>query len=365
MPDAFVPMSDKISLLEFDKQELEKELAPFRFPPFRIDQIRHWCFAQKAGSLGEMTDLSRKLRETLAEKYTVFVGDVIAHRKSDDRTEKLLIEWPDGHRVECVLLRDDRNHRTACLSTQVGCAMGCSICASGLDGFVRNLTRGEILEQILRLNRLLPKTERLTHLVVMGTGEPLLNLAALLPALAEATSTESLDLSKRRVTISTVGLPEGIEKLAGSGVSYRLAVSLHAPNDTLRNEIVPQNRLTGIDRIMIATDRFFEATGRRVTFEYVLIDRLNDRPEHARELVRLLKNRTAIVNLIPFNPVEGLPYKTPSSTVVKEFARLLEEGGVGVKIRFRKGNSIDAACGQLRRSYTKQEEVIQSKRQQS
>ena len=340
----------KCSLLELDKPELQKELKALGIPMFRAEQIRQWVFARKTTDFSAMTNLSLDLRKLLAEQYEIFCGTIIAHKHSSDRTEKLLIEWQDGHRVECVLLRDDRNHRTACISSQVGCAMGCLFCASGLDGFVRNLTRGEILEQILRLNQLLPNTERLTHLVVMGTGEPLLNLPALLSALDEVTSGDSLDLSRRRVTISTVGIPQGIDRLAKSGVTYRLAVSLHAPNDALRNTIVPQNRHSGIANIMAATDRFFQATGRRVTFEYVLIDKINDQPEHARDLLLLLKNRTVIVNLIPYNPVEELPYRTPMTTAIKKFVEILEQGGVDVKIRYKKGDPINAACGQLRRS---------------
>ena len=341
----------KISLLEFDPASLNALLTGLGMPKFRVAQLRRWVFARKTDHFSEMTDLSLELREKLSENHTVFQGKVVLHKKSDDRTEKLLIEWADGHRVECVLLRDDRNHRTACISTQVGCAMGCLFCASGLDGYVRNLTRGEILEQILRLNQLLPHNERLTHLVIMGTGEPLLNLDALLPALDEVTASDGLDVSKRRVTISTVGIPQGIERLGNADVSYRLAVSLHAPNDVIRNQIVPQNKQSGIAKIMTAADQFFQKTGRRVTFEYVLIDRINDRPEHAKELVRLMQNRTAVVNLIPFNPVPELPYHTPSTHVVREFVRILEQGNIDVKIRFRKGDGIDAACGQLRRSF--------------
>ena len=338
-------------LLELDKQELRTALKDLGLPVFRAEQVRRWVFARKTADFTVMTNLPLVLRKFLAETFDVFCGKIIAHQKSTDRTEKLLIEWPDGHRVECILLRDDRNHRTACISSQVGCAMGCPFCASGLDGFVRNLSRGEILEQILRLNQLLQNTERLTHLVVMGTGEPLLNLSALLPALDEVTANDSLDLSRRRVTISTVGIPQGIDRLADLGVTYRLAVSLHAPNDALRDTIVPQNRRSGIANLMAAADRFFHTTGRRVTFEYVLIDQVNDRPEHARELVQLLKNRTAIVNLIPLNPVAELPYRTPAGAAIKKFAELLEQGGVDVKIRYKKGDPINAACGQLRRGF--------------
>jgi 23S rRNA (adenine2503-C2)-methyltransferase len=223
-----------------------------------------------------------------------------------------------------------------------------------MEGFVRNLTRSEILEQLLRLNALLPDHERLTHIVVMGIGEPLLNLDALLSALDEATTAEGLGVSVRRVTISTVGIPAGILKLADSvlsnGKGYKLAVSLHAPNDELRSKIVPQNLYSGIAPILSATGEYFQKTGRRVTFEYTLIEGLNDQPEHAAQLADLLRDRTAIVNVIPLNPVPELNFRSPSSRAVKRFIEQLEHRGIQVKVRFRKGDKISAACGQLRRS---------------
>ena len=340
--------------LDFSRSEQTSIIAELGLPSFRLGQVRRWIFAQKTADFDAMSDLSKEHRRMLAERFGgVFQGTEIVHTKASDSTEKLLIEWSDGHCVECVLLRDDRNHRTACVSTQVGCAMGCVFCASGMDGFVRNLNRAEILEQILRLNALLPSQERLTHLVVMGTGEPLLNLDALLSALDDATAADGLDLSVRRVTISTVGIPSGIRKLAESvvrtGKGHKLAVSLHAPNDELRSRIVPQNRFSGIAEILRATDDYFAQTGRRVTIEYVLIGGVNDRSEHARQLADLLRHRTAIVNVIPFNPIPELEFCAPSTTIVKRFVQTLEDGGVQVKIRFRKGDTIDAACGQLRR----------------
>jgi 23S rRNA (adenine2503-C2)-methyltransferase len=340
--------------LEQNPSELSAILTGLGLPRFCFRQLRRWIFARKATSFDEMTDLSKETRKVLTEQFgTIFQGRELTRFRSVDLTEKLLIEWSDGERVECVLLRDNRNHRTACISTQIGCAMGCLFCASGMDGFVRNLTRGEILEQFLRLNLLLPDHERLTHVVVMGIGEPLLNLDALLSALDEVTALDGLNLSVRRVTISTVGITSGIRKLAESvacnGKGYKLAISLHAPNDELRTQIVPQNRFSGIDEILKASDDYFERTGRRVTFEYILIAGLNDQPEHVRQLVHLLKHRTAIVNLIPLNPVLGLNYETPSAKAVTWFAGQLELQGISVKIRFRKGDKIEAACGQLRR----------------
>lgn len=279
---------------------------------------------------------------------SVFEGRLVAKSVSDDGSEKLLIEWRDGARVECVLLRDDRGHRSACVSVQVGCAMKCAFCASGLGGFSRNLTKSEILEELLRLNALLPKEERLTHIVVMGTGEPTLNLDALLPALAEATASDGLDLGNRKVTISTVGIPAGIRRLAAENVPYKLAVSLHAPNDRIRDEIMPQNRIHPIAEVLSAADVFFKTTGRRVTFEYILLDGINAGVEHALELARLLRNKTAIVNVIPYNPAPELPFKTPSTQTTRRFVDALEDAGIQVKIRFRKGDKINAACGQLR-----------------
>ncbi|MGL6195637.1 MAG: 23S rRNA (adenine(2503)-C(2))-methyltransferase RlmN [Thermoguttaceae bacterium] len=357
-------------------------LAELGVPAYRLAQIRKWIFARKTDRFELMNDLPKELRKNLAEKFasdSVFSGKIVAESGSRDKTEKILIEFPDAHQVECVLLTAPRqkkdvsdsghkkfhnsqrgkktpsesdsceSHRTGCISTQVGCAMGCLFCASGLDGFVRNLTSGEILEQILRLNQRTGQSERLTHLVIMGTGEPLLNLDALLPALEEATATDGLDLSARRITISTVGIPSGIAKLAECGHPYKLAISLHAPNDELRSEIVPQNRFSGILEILRSSEYYFKKSGRRVTFEYVLIQGKNDQDEHARQLAQLLRGKTAIVNLIPFNPVIELPYKTPSVQAVRRFVEILESSGIQVKIRFRKGDQIDAACGQLRR----------------
>ncbi|MDR2438978.1 MAG: 23S rRNA (adenine(2503)-C(2))-methyltransferase RlmN [Planctomycetaceae bacterium] len=340
--------------LEQIPSELSTILMALGLPRFCVRQLRRWIFARKTTSFDKMTDLSKETRKVLTEQFgTIFQGKVLTHDQSVDLTEKLLIEWSDGERVECVLLRDDRNHRTACISTQIGCAMGCLFCASGMDGFVRNLTRGEILEQFLRLNSLLPDHERLTHVVVMGIGEPLLNLDTLLSALDDVTALDGLNLSVRRVTISTVGIPSGIRKLAESvvrnGKSYKLAVSLHAPNDELRTQMIPQNRFSGINEILNASDDYFEQTGRRVTFEYILIAGLNDQSEHVRQLVHLLKHRTAIVNLIPLNPVMELNFQTPSAKAVAWFAGQLESQGIQVKVRFRKGDKIGAACGQLRR----------------
>jgi 23S rRNA (adenine2503-C2)-methyltransferase len=203
---------------------------------------------------------------------------------------------------------------------------------------------------VLLLQRLLDPQERLSHIVVMGMGEPLANLPALLPALDQIARGDGLGISHRRITISTVGLPKAIRKLADLDTRYRLAISLHAPNDELRNRIVPVNEKMPLGEILAAADYYFERSGRRLTFEYVLLAGLNDRPEHAHQLVKLLAGRTALVNVIPYNPVAGLPYATPSIEAQHTFRRILEDGGLAVRFRHRKGDKINAACGQLRRS---------------
>jgi 23S rRNA (adenine2503-C2)-methyltransferase len=248
-----------------------------------------------------------------------------------------------------VLLRQGPQRRTICISTQVGCAMGCVFCASGLDGVVRNLTTGEIVEQMLRLDRLLGQDERLSHIVVMGMGEPLANLDHLLPALDEATNPQGLGIGARRITISTVGIPAAIRRLAEKDLQYHLAVSLHAADDELRNQLVPVNAKIGLEAILEAADDYFAATGRRLTFEYVLLGGVNDRPSDARKLAALLRDRTALVNVIPYNPVAGLPYQTPAPEAVSRFTSILEQSGIAIRVRRRKGDKINAACGQLRR----------------
>jgi len=315
---------------------------------YRAKQVRHWLFARRAGDFQEMTDLPQLLRSELGEAFTLWTTSVIRHTQADDGTEKLLLALADGGQIECVLLRDEVR-RTICISTQVGCGMGCVFCASGLDGLERNLTTGEIVEQMLRLQRLLKPAERLSHIVVMGMGEPLANLDNLLPALEEASREDGLGISARRITISTVGLPKPMRRLADAGARYRLAVSLHAPNEELRRQIVPVGDKISLADILAEADHYFELSGRQLTFEYVLLAGINDSPEHAHELARLLGRRTALVNVIPFNSVSGLPYRTPSSAAQQTFRRILEDHGIAVRFRHKKGDAIDAACGQLRR----------------
>jgi len=342
-------------ILDVPPEELRAWLAERGQPPMRANQIRRQILANRAESFESMSDLPKQLRPELAAAFTLFSTRVERHLVASDDTHKLVLRLHDDRLIECVLIQDD-GRATACISTQVGCGMGCVFCASGLNGVERNLTTGEILEQLVRLRNLTDansanpeRASRLTNIVVMGMGEPLANLDNLLAALAIAGDKNGLGIGARHVTISTVGLPAKIRQLAESGKQYHLAVSLHAPNDALRTRIVPTNDKTGIPAILAAADEFFAKTGRQVTYEYVVLGGLNDQPEHARQLAGLLTGRKAHVNLIPWNDVQGLTYSRPHDDDLKGFVETVRKAGVSVKIRKRKGSEIDAACGQLRR----------------
>jgi 23S rRNA (adenine2503-C2)-methyltransferase len=340
----------QIAILDCTTEELAQRLAAGGYPPLRARQIRRWLLVGRASSFDAMTDLPAKLRAELARSYVPFSLRLVRHLQSADQTHKLLLQTRDQRLIECVLIQQD-GRKTACISTQVGCGMGCVFCASGLNGVERNLSAGEIIEQLVLLRNLTGPSERLTHIVVMGMGEPLANLTNLLAALEVACDKDGLGIGARHVTISTVGLPGKIRKLAEAGKQYHLAVSLHAPNDALRSQIVPTNAKTGIRAILEAADAFQAITGRQVTYEYVLLGGLNDSPSHGRELARLLHGRQAHVNLIPFNHVAGLPYRRPSAEAQQQFIAQLRQSGISVKVRKRRGADIDAACGQLRRQF--------------
>jgi 23S rRNA (adenine2503-C2)-methyltransferase len=339
-----------VHLLEPDGR-LAAWLADRGQPAWRGAAIRRWLFSSRVESFAAMTDLPAALRQELEEAFTLWTTRIAVHRRDPDGTEKLLLDLADGHRIECVLLRDGER-RTVCISSQVGCAMGCVFCASGIDGVIRNLSTGEIVEQLLRLARLLPADERLSHIVVMGMGEPLANLDRLLPALAEAQRPDGLGISQRRITISTVGLPPAIDRLTALNPGYHLAVSLHAADDELRTRLVPVNRAIGLESILAAADRYWEASGRRLTFEYVLLGGVNDSADDARRLARLIGRRAVLLNVIPYNTVAGMPWEEPTPERRERFLRILEDEGVNVQVRRRKGARIDAACGQLRRLAT-------------
>ena len=362
-PSSSAPSASLPGLLEVPTDDLKAWLAERGQPGHRVKQLRRWILVAGAESFDAMTDLPKALRQDLAASFAPLGNRVIKHLQADDGTHKLLVGLRDGKSIECVLIQE-AERRTACISTQVGCGMGCVFCASGLNGVDRNLTVGEILEQLVRLRNLPTydpvrkrrleesgeRVDRLTHIVVMGMGEPLANLENLLAALEVAIAKDGLGIGARHVTISSVGIPGKMRQLADLGKQYHLAVSLHAPMDKLRTQIVPTNDKIGLTSILAAADYFLETTGRQVTFEYVLLGNLNDGPEHAHALTRLLHGRGAHVNIIPFNDVAGLPYRRPSPEALAGFQDTLHRAGISVKVRKRKGAQIDAACGQLRRS---------------
>ena len=344
-----VPMLVKRPVLSLLVEEWRHWMVEQGYPAYRARQVLDWVMHRRAGSFEPMSDLPKVLRQQIDAEWTVFGTRVVYHDVAPDGTDKLVLECRDGRRIECVLMVEG-SRRTVCLSTQVGCGMGCVFCASGLKGVERNLSVDEILEQVLQLRNLLPPEESVTHIVVMGMGESLANLDNLIIALDWLCSPEDgLGISQRRVTISTVGLPEKIRKLASFDRQYHLAVSLHAPTEVLRNTLVPVNEAIGLSAVLEAADEYFHRTGRQVTYEYVLLGGINDRSTDARALGRLLAARRAHVNLIPYNPVASLPFNRPDTETVGRFATILREAKISVTVRKTKGRAIDAACGQLRR----------------
>ncbi len=347
----------KNSIHELSPDALLAWMKAHAQPTFRAGQLRQWILKPGVTEFSQMANLPKTLREMLdAEFFARGVRVVCRQGKPRESAEKFLLELQDGNRVEMVLLHNKKGEHTLCVSTQVGCAMGCAFCASGLGGVVRNLTAGEILEQFLLAADHISETHmeadtapRLSHAVIMGMGEPMMNLENLLTALETVSAEDGLGIGARKITISTVGIPAGIRKLAETDRAYHLAVSLHAPEDTLRDELMPTNRGTGLRAIMEAADFYFQKTGRRVTYEYILLSGVNDAPAHAKKLAALLRGQNALVNLIPYNRVEGLPFQPPSEERVAHFAADLQQHGIPCVLRHRKGEKLDAACGQLRR----------------
>jgi 23S rRNA (adenine2503-C2)-methyltransferase len=314
--------------------------AALGVPKFRGKQIRAWVVDRGATTFEEMTDLPLDLRATLPEKLRVLGSAIDTKSRSPDGTTKLLLTMADGAFVECVLIPEGER-LTLCVSSQVGCPAKCAFCASGLRGLTRNLESHEILEQLLHAQRVAGDT-KITNVVMMGMGEPLLNFENVVAAL------ELFPLGARRITVSTVGLPDRIRRLAAESRKVNLAVSLHAPDDETRNRLVPVNRKFGITEVVKAARDYFEATGRDVTFEYILIEGENASLAHAQRLARVLRGGNLNVNLIPMNPVETLPYRPPADEQVEAFRGVLESAGIPTHVRRPRGREIDAACGQLR-----------------
>jgi 23S rRNA (adenine2503-C2)-methyltransferase len=322
-------------------EELAAALAPLGGEPYRARQVCEWVYQKGVLDGPKMTNLPAALRCELQ----VLTSRALRRSDSRDGTFKLLVELADGEHVETVLIPTPR-FATACLSTQAGCAMGCAFCASGLGGLARDLTSGEILEQFLHLWR--EGGRRPTHVVFMGMGEPLANYDATVAALRAIVDPARLGLSARRVTVSTVGLPGAIRRLAGEDLPVSLAISLHAPNDALRRELIPAARSTSVEEVLRAADEFRSSRNRQVTLEYVLLAGVNDSALSAEGLARLALGHHCSVNLIRYNPVEGLPYRSPTEAAAETFARRLRKHGASVQVRASRGRDACAACGQLR-----------------
>lgn len=339
---------DKPDLKEMDQAQLRAFFQALGEPPFRAKQVFRWIHKRGVADWAAMTDLPRSLRERLAQTAVIGRARVLERREDRrDGTVKFLLELADGETVETVLLPHDYG-RSVCVSTQVGCRMGCAFCASTVGGLVRQLTAGEMLEQVLTVQRDLGPDERVSHVVMMGIGEPLENYEQVVRFMRLLHDPDGMGISYRNMTVSTSGLVPGIKRLAREGLPVTLAVSLHAPNDDLRSRLMPVNRRFGIRELLAACDEYAEITGRRVTYEYALIDGINDLPELARELAGLLKGRLCHVNLIPLNPSgRGLAGSPPEK--VRRFAETLRRYGISTTVRREMGAGIEAACGQLRR----------------
>lgn len=325
--------------------ELEALMEELKATKFRAKQIHNWIYAKSVSSIDEMTNLSKDFREKLKGIAVVTDTKIKVKQVSSDGTIKYLVEYPDGECVETVLMRfDNRANLTVCVSSQVGCAVNCSFCATGKGGFKRNLTAQEIIEQVLTIQR--DTGLKVTNIVFMGQGEPLLNMDNVLKALQ--IFNDDFQIGARRITISTSGIIPQINKLAELELQSTLAISLHAPNHELRKTLMPIENKYPIGELKKALLNYVEKTGRRITIEYILIHGFNDTPEIAKELAYFLKDLKCNINLIPYNSVIENDYKKPSGNDIMKFKYLLEHSGKKVTVRLERGADIDAACGQLR-----------------
>lgn len=348
------PAAPARHLLECELSELEQWLAELGEPRYRAAQLVDWIYAKGATSFAGMSNLPKALRARLEQQAVLARTTLLDERVARDGTRKLLLALADGARIECVWIPGGQRN-TACLSTQVGCPVGCRFCASGLDGLERNLTAGEIVEQALWVRRLVSNgrsagAPRLSNIVIMGMGEPLANYRALVGALRILNAPWGLGLGARRITVSTIGLPQQIRRLAGDGLPVNLALSLHATDNALRRELIPWAERVPLAAVLDACAYYFRQTGREVTLEYVLLAGVNMRPQHADRLAAIARQLRANVNLLRYNPVPGLPFERPTAAAAYAFEQRLRARGVNVHLRRSRGAEVAAACGQLRRT---------------
>ncbi len=339
------------NLLGLDRAGLEAFFVAMGEKKFRATQVMKWIHQLAVVDFQEMNNLSKDLRNQLAESSCVQNLHVSQDKISKDGTRKWLLRLHDGNHIEAVYIPED-DRGTLCVSSQVGCALDCSFCSTGRQGFNRNLSTAEIISQVWLAAHLLEEEKKpgrkITNVVMMGMGEPLLNFDNVVSAVRIMMDDFAYGLSKRRVTVSTAGVVPAMDRL-GDILDMRLAVSLHASNDELRNELVPVNKKYPLKELMAACRRFIDKqnTRSRITFEYVMLDGINDQPEHARELIKLLKGIPTLMNLIPFNPFEDSGYRTSSKKAVLRFSEILHKAGMTTVVRKTRGEDIDAACGQL------------------
>ncbi|MEA3336467.1 MAG: 23S rRNA (adenine(2503)-C(2))-methyltransferase RlmN [Chloroflexota bacterium] len=342
----------RVRLLDLTPHEMETQMAVWGQPAYRARQVQHWLYKKQVSAPSEMSNLPAALRDRLAEDSQIdLLVPVTETASSDGNTTKALLRLDDGQLIEAVLMRYNRR-RTVCVSSQAGCAIGCTFCATGQMGLQRNLSPGEMLGQVIHFERWLqsntPDSGGITNVVIMGMGEPLANYSNLWRALRAMSSPDGLGLGARRLTVSTVGLVPGIDRFAEEGLQVNLAVSLHAPNDALREQLVPINQRYPIADLMAAIRRYIERTHRRITFEYALMRDINDSPALAEEMALLLQGLLCHVNLIPLNPVTGSPFQPTRREDADIFAGILRDRGIVTSLRVRRGVDINAGCGQLR-----------------
>ncbi len=346
----------KVPFLSLTPQAWQQMVSAWGWPAYRGKQVLKWVYDRAIVDPEKMSDLSKIDRAKLAEMIDFAPATVVSRQISEDGTMKLLMEWPavDGSggsaaQAETVMIPDG-DRRTACVSSQVGCPVGCKFCASGVGGVKGNLTAAQIIEQVLQLNLMLAaKNEHIDHIVFMGMGEPLANYVAVMDAIARLHEPQCFNISCRKITISTVGVPPKMRELAAEEMPINLAISLHAPTEALRRTLIPWAEHFALQDILSAAREYFDRTGREITLEYILLSGVNDQPQHARELSKLCKTLRANVNLIRYNEVEGLGFKRPLSQDVVQFQEVLRANGVNAHTRKSRGRDIDAACGQLRK----------------
>lgn len=335
------------NVLNYSPEDLKKKFKALGFESYRADQILRWIYEKGVYDFSRMTNLSLELREKLKKFFFIDLPEKMeSERSEDDKSIKLLLKLKNHDLVEAVYIPSGER-QTVCVSSQVGCKFHCAFCASGQAGFFRNLTSGEIISQVL-MSRDLSPNKKITNIVFMGIGEPFDNYTELLKAVRTLNSKNALGIGARKITISTCGVIPKIEALGNEGIQVELSVSLHGPNDTVRNAIMPVNKANPVRPLIDACKSYVKKTKRAITFEYIMVKGINASEKEAGELARLLKGMLCKVNLIPYNPIEEFPHSAPAYDEIVRFQQILQNGGIKTTVRFSKGQDIQAACGQLR-----------------